>query len=108
MVDTLRRPNQREKKPVPYLQAVESWRVLIAHVEGFVQAFDLNTYRPMATLSETRGATIFTIHERSHLLCAVTKKKISVRVVLFFPPPFIHAFNDYFHPRPLLGRARAS
>lgn len=71
------RTSPKDKKPVQQIQAVEGWRALIAIVDGCIQAYDPNTYRTMAALSETKGVTLFAVHERSNLLCAVTKRKVS-------------------------------
>lgn len=77
-VDTIR-ANPKDKKPVQQLQAVESWRALLGIADGCIQAFDPHLYRLMAVLSEPKGVGVYAVHEPSHLLCVVTKRKVSVR-----------------------------
>ncbi|CAM9634431.1 unnamed protein product, partial [Sphacelaria rigidula] len=77
-VDSLRKGLSSDRRPVLDLLAVEGWRALLGILDGQLMAFDLYTYRPLASVPSTRGASCFCVDEERRLVFVANKKRLQV------------------------------
>ncbi|CAM9220581.1 unnamed protein product, partial [Phaeothamnion confervicola] len=78
-VETLRKPSSgKDKRPVTDLLAVEAWRALLGIMDGQLVAYDLYTYRPLASVPETKGCFCLCIDEGARMIYVANKKKLQV------------------------------
>lgn len=54
-----KKPNKQERRPVTSLQAVPEWNALLCLVDGTLVAYALATFKPLATLGESKGCLAF-------------------------------------------------
>ncbi|CAM9684429.1 unnamed protein product [Pylaiella littoralis] len=77
-VDSLRKGLSSDRRPVLDLLAVEGWRALLGLLDGQLTAYDLYTYRPLASVPSTRGASCFCVDEARRLVFVANKKRLQV------------------------------
>eukprot|EP00752_Nemacystus_decipiens_P012161 g10780.t1 len=77
-VDSLRKGLSSDRRPVLNLLAVEGWRALLGLLDGQLTAYDLYTYRPLASVPSTRGASCFCVDEARRLVFVANKKRLQV------------------------------
>lgn len=69
------RNQSKDRRPVNVVQVAESWGAFICIIEGMLTAYDLETYEMICQVSDTKGCTNFSAHERSSSLVVATAKK---------------------------------
>ena len=52
--------------------------MFICIVDGLVTAYDLQSYQQLAQLGDSKGCTLFGIHEGSNLLFVGSKRKLTI------------------------------
>lgn len=72
------RKSARDKKPVSSLRVIQNWRIVMSIVDGMVTTFDINSCQPISQLTDTKGCTLYTVHETSSLLFVALKRKLLV------------------------------
>ncbi|CAM9493888.1 unnamed protein product, partial [Scytosiphon promiscuus] len=77
-VDTLRKGVSTDRRPVLDLLAVEGWRALLGLLDGQLTAYDMYTFRPLASVPSTRGASCFCVDEARRLVFVANKKRLQV------------------------------
>ncbi|CBJ28092.1 conserved unknown protein [Ectocarpus siliculosus] len=77
-VDSLRKGLSSDRRPVLDLLAVEAWRALLGLLDGQLTAYDMYTYRPLASVPSTRGASCFCVDEERRLVFVANKKRLQV------------------------------
>eukprot|EP00903_Cladosiphon_okamuranus_P017098 g15754.t1 len=77
-VDSLRKGLSSDRRPVLDLLAVEGWRALLGLLDGQLTVYDLYTYRPLASVPSTRGASCFCVDEARRLVFVANKKRLQV------------------------------
>jgi hypothetical protein len=60
------------------LNICKGWNIILGIVDSLLVAYDLNSLSPISQLPELKGTTHFAVNERSLLLIAGAKRKMSV------------------------------
>ncbi len=81
--EVLRKPlsggvGNKQAKVVMGIVAVPAWRSLLALIDGQLMAYDIQTFRPIVTVPETKGATCFCLNEEEHLIFIGNRRRVQV------------------------------
>ena len=74
-IDNLRK-QYKDDKFVQSLQVVESWHVLICIIDHIVTIYDLQTHAMIASITDSKGCSMFTVQESTSTIAIVHKSKL--------------------------------
>jgi len=57
---------------------MQNWKIVIGIVESMITTFDLYSCQPISQLTDTKGCTLYAVHETNSLLLVAGKRKLIV------------------------------
>ena len=74
---TVVRKTKERKASYTSLRIFSDWGVLLGIIDGIITVYDVNTCQCVAQLLDTKGCTMYSVHESSTMLVVGNKRKIS-------------------------------
>lgn len=77
LIDNLRK-QYKDNKFVQSLQVIDSWHVLICIIDHIVTIYDVHSHAMVASITESKGCSTFTVHESSSTIAIANKAKLII------------------------------
>jgi hypothetical protein len=76
-IDFMRRA-PRERKPISSLEFIGSWNAILGISDSFIVVYDSDNFTALGQINESKGVLNYSVHERTSLLCTISKRKVSL------------------------------
>ena len=63
--------------PPPVLRP-QAWNAVLGISDAFIVVYDSDNFTALGQINESKGVLSYSVHERSSLLCTISKRKISL------------------------------
>lgn len=61
-----------------YAWLTQAWNAILGISDSFIVVYDSDNFTALGQINESKGVLSYSVHERSSLLCTISKRKVSL------------------------------